>query len=156
MRQAKKVSLGDKKLHQLISRHFNPSKLLWKKHVDSVIIKITKAIGMIAKLNYFVPSTVLVNIYNSLIWLYITYGLIAWGNAFNAYLNKILVLQKRVLRRLNLFHLSKRTCHSFICKNSACHVPMLLLKTMLTREWSCKSLSTETFTWFIETRNNFV
>ena len=41
--------------------------LLWKKHVDSVIIKITEAIGMIAKLNYFVPSTVLVNIYNSLI-----------------------------------------------------------------------------------------
>ena len=53
---------------------------------------------MIAKLRYFVPSTVLVNIYNSLILPYITYGLLAWGNASNAYLNKILVLQKRVLR----------------------------------------------------------
>ena len=53
---------------------------------------------MIAKLRYFVPSTVLVNIYNSLILPYITYGLLASGNASNAYLNKILVLQKRVLR----------------------------------------------------------
>ena len=52
---------------------------------------------MIAKLKYLVPSTVLVNNYNSLILPYITYGLIAWGNASNAYLNKILVLQKRVL-----------------------------------------------------------
>ena len=53
---------------------------------------------MIAKLRYFVPSTVLVNIYNSLILPYITYGLTAWGNASNAYLNKILVIQQRVLR----------------------------------------------------------
>ena len=67
-------------------------------HVDSVIVKISKTIGMIAKLRYFVSSTVLVNIYNSLILPYITYGLLAWGNASNAYLNKILVLQKRVLR----------------------------------------------------------
>ena len=72
--------------------------LSWKNHVDSVIVKISKTIGMIAKLRYFVPSTVLVNIYNSLILPYITYGLLAWGNASNAYLNKILVLQKRVLR----------------------------------------------------------
>ena len=71
--------------------------LSWKNHVDSVIVKISKTIGMIAKLRYFVPSTVLVNIYNSLILPYITYGLLAWDNASNAYLNKILVLQKRVL-----------------------------------------------------------
>ena len=56
---------------------------------------------MIAKLKYLVPSTVLVNIYNSLILPYITYGLIAWGNASNAYLNKILVLQKWVLRLID-------------------------------------------------------
>ena len=49
--------------------------LSWKNHVDSVIVKISKTIGMIAKLRYFVPSTVLVNIYNSLILPYITYGL---------------------------------------------------------------------------------
>ena len=36
--------------------------LSWKNHVDSVIVKISKTIGMIAKLRYFVPSTVLVNI----------------------------------------------------------------------------------------------
>ena len=72
--------------------------LSWKIHVNSVIIKISQTIGMIAKLRHFVPSTVLVNIDNSLILPCITYGLIAWGNASNPHLNKILVLQKRVLR----------------------------------------------------------
>jgi len=56
----------------------------WKNHVDSVIVKISKTIAMIAKLRYFVPSTVLVNIYNSLIIPHITYGLLARGNASNA------------------------------------------------------------------------
>ena len=39
-----------------------------------------------------------VEVIDTLILPYISYGLIAWGNASNAYLNKILVLQKRVLR----------------------------------------------------------
>ena len=39
-----------------------------------------------------------VEVIDTLILPYISYGLIAWGNASNAYLNKILVLRKRVLR----------------------------------------------------------
>ena len=39
-----------------------------------------------------------VEVIDTLILPYISYGLIAWGKASNAYLNKILVLQKRVLR----------------------------------------------------------
>ena len=52
---------------------------------------------MIAKLRHFIPSSVLTSIYKSLILPYFTYGLIAWGNASKNYLNKIVVLQKRVL-----------------------------------------------------------
>ena len=53
---------------------------------------------MIAKLRHFAPSSVPTNIYKSLILPYLTYGLVAWGNASKNYLNKIVVLQKRVLR----------------------------------------------------------
>ena len=65
--------------------------------MDCVITKISKTIGMIAKLRHSLPSSVLTNIYKSLILPYLTYGLVAWGNASKNYLNKI-VLQKRVLR----------------------------------------------------------
>ena len=73
-------------------------KLYWKNHIDSVITKISKTIGIITKLRHFVPSSVLLNIYTSLITPYITYGLITWGTASKTYLHKILLLQKRVLR----------------------------------------------------------
>ena len=72
--------------------------LSWKNHLDCVITKISKTIGMIAKLRHFVPSFVLTNIYKSLILPYFTYRLVAWGNASKNYLNKIVVLQKPVLR----------------------------------------------------------
>ena len=63
--------------------------LSWKNHLDCVITKISKTIGMIAKLRHFVPSFVLTNIYKYLILPYLTYGIIAWGNASKSYLNKI-------------------------------------------------------------------
>ena len=53
--------------------------LSWKNHLDCVT-EISKTTGMIAKLRHFVPSSVLTNIYKSLILPYLTYGLVAWGN----------------------------------------------------------------------------
>ena len=53
---------------------------------------------MLSKLRHFIPSSVLVNIYNALITPYLTYGLIVWGNACKTYLDKTLILQKRALR----------------------------------------------------------
>ena len=64
---------------------------------------------MIAKLRHFVPSSVLTNIYRSLILPYFTYRLVAWGNASKNYLNKIVVLQKRVLR---LIYFVDRKAHA--------------------------------------------
>ena len=45
--------------------------LSWKNHLDCVITKISKTIDMIAKLRHFVPSSVLTNIYKSLILPYL-------------------------------------------------------------------------------------
>ena len=52
---------------------------------------------MLSKWRHFIPSSVLVNIYNALITAYLTYGLVSWGNACKTYLDKIRVLQKRAL-----------------------------------------------------------
>ena len=71
-----------------------------KYYIDSIVTKISKNIGLIAKLRHFVPRPILWNIYKSLIHPYLTYGLAAWGKACTTYLNKILILQKRALRLL--------------------------------------------------------
>ena len=71
--------------------------LSWKIHIEYIALKISKTVGLIAKLRHFVPLHALLNIYQSLISPYITYGLSVWGEAYKSYLNKILRLQKCVL-----------------------------------------------------------
>jgi hypothetical protein len=72
-----------------------------KAHIDYISLKISKTIGIISRLRYYLPLPILLNICRSLIYPYITYGLVVWGQAAQMFLNKILVLQKRVLRIMN-------------------------------------------------------
>ena len=74
------------------------SNLSWKQHIDYITLKISKTVGLIAKLRHFVPTDILLSIYRSLILPYLTYGLVIWGQTCKSYLKKILVLQKQVLR----------------------------------------------------------
>ena len=61
-------------------------KLSWKNHIDSIALKISKTIGLLSKLRYFVPHKTLVNIYNSLVTPYLHYGLTVWGQASKTHL----------------------------------------------------------------------
>ena len=102
--------------------------LSWKYHIiyiDSIVTKISKNVGLIAKLRHSVPRPILFNIYKSLIHPYLTYGLAllsAWGQVCKTYLNKILILQKRALCLLQfdaLTHLVIRVSSAFIFQTFA-------------------------------------
>ena len=69
--------------------------LSWKIHIDNVATKLSKTVGLIAKLRHFVPQHTLLNIYRALILPYLSYGLIVWGQASKTHLTKILLLQKK-------------------------------------------------------------
>ena len=73
-------------------------KLSWKNHIGSVALKISKTIVLLSKLQQFVPTHTLINIYNSVIAPDLRYGLVAWGQASKNKLDKLLSLQKRALR----------------------------------------------------------
>ena len=64
--------------------------LTWKHHIDTVSLKISKTVGLLAKLRHFVPRQIRLKIYQSLVYSYIT-GLAAWGQAAKTHLNKILL-----------------------------------------------------------------
>ena len=76
------------------------SNLSWKIHIEYIASKMSKTVGLIAKLRHFPPLHTLLHIYQSLNSPFITYGLSVWGQAYKSYLNKILVLPKRVLRSM--------------------------------------------------------
>ena len=57
---------------------------------EYVALKISKIIGVIARLRHFVPLYTLLNIYRSLIFPYMSYGLPAWGQAAKTiYINSL-------------------------------------------------------------------
>ena len=60
----------------LIDKNLN-----WKAHIFLVAFKISKTIGMIAKLRLFVPRSIIVKLYYSLISPYLAYGISSWGQA---------------------------------------------------------------------------
>ena len=72
-------------------------KLSWNNHIDTILLKISRTVGLLLKLRHFVPFSTLISIYHSLIAPYLPWGLIAWGQASKSQLNKLLVLQRRVL-----------------------------------------------------------
>ena len=68
------------------------SNISWKFHINNVALKIRRTVGVVARLKHFVPRTTLLNIYQSLILPYLTYGLAARGQNAKTHLQKILVL----------------------------------------------------------------
>ena len=78
-----------KYLRVMIDNH-----LSWKYHINYVALKISRNIRIVSKLRHFVPPKTLYGIYNSLIFPYLSYGLVAWGQASKTHLDKLLILQK--------------------------------------------------------------
>ena len=77
--------------------------LIWKSHIDLIALKISKTIGMIAKLRHFVSLSIFVRLYQFLILPYLTYGISTWGQASQSTLDKLLLLQKRAIRLITFF-----------------------------------------------------
>ena len=65
--------------------------------MDYVALKVSRVIGLITKLRYFVPTHTLLTIYRSFIAPYLTYGLVAWGQASKSSFDKLLKPQKRAV-----------------------------------------------------------
>jgi len=77
----------------IIDRH-----LSWKTHIDTVASKISRTIGIISKSKYFISEASLFQLYQSLVYPYLYYGNIVWGSAYKSNLNRLKVLQKRIVR----------------------------------------------------------
>ena len=90
------------------------SNLSWKFQINNVALKISRTFGVVALLRHIVPRTTLLNIYQSLILPYLTYCFVAWGQAAKTHSQKIVVLQKRVLRLMYFSEPRAQSC-AFIC-----------------------------------------
>ena len=103
---------------------FIDSNLKWSHHINYVALKISRIVGIIARLRHFVPTQTLL-----MILPYLTYGICVWGHASKFFLNKLLILQKRVLR---LIYFTPRNEHAIplFIKSTILPVTMIYFETI--------------------------
>ena len=78
-------------------------------------MKVAKSIGLLYKLNRFLPETILKTLYTSLIHPYLSYGIEAWHGTYQNNASKIFVLQKKAIRAINNLAYNKHTNAYFKC-----------------------------------------
>ena len=76
-----------------IDRHLN-----WREHVKKTLAKMSRGIGVLTKIRHYVNTSILVQLYYFLIYPFLTYGVLAWGNTYITNLQKIIFSQKRAIR----------------------------------------------------------
>jgi len=72
--------------------------LSWKSQVSYIATKIKRNIEILCKLCHYVNSDILVKLYYALIYPFLTYGLISWGNTYSSTTQPLFILQKRAMR----------------------------------------------------------
>ena len=77
------------------------SGLTWQDHIDCITQKMSRAIGLMYKIRPFVNKKTMRILYYSLLFSHLNYAIEVWGSTHKIYLNKILILQKRVVRMMS-------------------------------------------------------
>lgn len=76
-----------------LDKHLN-----WKDHIKQVASKLRRNIGILSRLRYYLDLNNLIQLYYSLIYPFLIYGLIVWGNTYITALKPAIVLQKKAIR----------------------------------------------------------
>jgi len=101
--------------------------LSWSDHINTLKSDLHKSLGLIYRASSFLPEKILILLYNSLINSKIVYCLESWGNAADTHLNKILVIQKKIVR---IIYKKPPTEHTVPLFQKACILPIKQLYTL--------------------------
>ena len=74
------------------------NRLKFNNHISYIADKLSKNIGIFAKIRNCLPRQARLDYYYSFVYPYLTYNIIHWGNSSACYLDKLIVLQKRMIR----------------------------------------------------------
>ncbi len=102
LKQKVNIRLVDSDIRQVESARFLgvriDGNLDWKHQVSHTCNKIAKTIGILCRARNYLPRVVMRSLYYVLIYPYLSYGDIAWGNTYSARLQPIRRLHKKIKR----------------------------------------------------------
>ena len=76
------------------------SQLTFKNHIDELTKKISRATGVLYKLRPFVTTKILTSVYYAIVYPFLLYGVVVWGNASYTSLEPIHIIQKKIVRMI--------------------------------------------------------
>ena len=77
---------------------FIDHKLTWKNHMQYVKEKLCTVRGILSKLRYYAPISVLRTLYFGIAYPHLHYGITSWGNSASKYITKVQVQQNFILK----------------------------------------------------------
>ena len=72
--------------------------LNWKPHINELCIKLARACGCLVKMRNSVSTETLLEIYYALIYSYLRYAVIVWGNASKTAIQPLVTMMNRAVR----------------------------------------------------------
>ena len=90
-------------------------KLKFENHINNIARKISKNTGILSKLAYFVPKSVLVTLYHSLIEPYLNYCPIIFGGAYSSLIRPLEVAQRKSVRIISRANSQAHSNPLFAC-----------------------------------------
>lgn len=82
---------------KVLGVYFNYN-LTWDHHISEVHKKLCRTIGLINRHRFTLPECIKLLLYNSLILPHLSYAHLVWGSTTKTNVNRLLTLQKKVLR----------------------------------------------------------
>ena len=89
------LSKSVKYLGLLLNEHLD-----WTKHVNSLVPKLNRAVGLLSKVRHYVPKSILKSVYFSLFNSHLIYGCQIWGQQQTT-IQKLSQIQNKALRIIN-------------------------------------------------------
>ena len=110
------ISVGNNTINEtsvtkFLGIHFD-KKLNFVYHITEMSMKVAKSIGLLYKLNRFLPETIHKTLYTSLIHPYLSYGIEAWHGTYQNNTSTIFVLQKKAIPAINNLAYNEHTTHT--------------------------------------------
>jgi hypothetical protein len=76
--------------------------MTWKHHISHVASKISKSVGIMYKSSFCLSKSALRLLFYALLYPYLQYCITVWGSTYPSNLYRIVLIQKRVIRVINI------------------------------------------------------
>lgn len=88
----------EKKNHVKFLGLYIDDNLNWSEQINSCKLKLSSALYILNKIKHHVNIDCLKTVYYSLVYSQLTYGIILWGAAYDVHINKLVIMQKKIVR----------------------------------------------------------